>query len=125
MATWGEKEIKFSNRNYRPPHRPGNMAIIYTLPDPTSPTGFNQVIQQGPTPRKAVKGTLILNTYSDYLSLESDMHQGAVKELVAPEESGGYYLIVDLGEPDHRMNNVIFADVEFLEATPPEEPEGE
>ena len=114
MSSWGALTIKFHYRGYRPPFIPGGLRRINLLPDPAGTVA--QVIQQKNTERKTVKGTLVFDDYADYLSMEADKLAGEVKTLIAPEETGDTYAIEDLGEPDYRQSNAIFATVSFVEA---------
>jgi hypothetical protein len=115
-STWGALTIKFSVYNYFPPFTPGGLIRIDLLPDHSSPTTAAQVLQQTNTGKKTVRGTLIFDAYADYTSMEDDKIAGTTRTLVAPGETGATYAIEELGEPDYRQSNAIFASVTFVEA---------
>ena len=128
MAFWGDTEFKILHGSFILPNSEGGLSRVKVLGNPATPHESAEVLHQGGKGREGVSFTVIVHpaNLTFYNQLKSDRNTGTVRKFTfqGPVSVEMDAVVEDVGAAE-LLGPVLFFNVDLVEATPPEEPEGE
>jgi len=123
MLKWGDTEINLIQDTYDLPGADAGMTEIELLPNPDG--SYATVIQQGPRSRRRVSWRGWVASQAEIEAFQGDYYAGQVREFTGYDNVSFHALIFSFSPGNRYFQHYIEYSIVLIEATPPEEPEGE